>query len=35
MSNSFLVLAYWFLWSIFILYAGVIHRRQGQLEKEL
>jgi preprotein translocase subunit YajC len=35
MSNSFLVLAYWFLWSIFILYAGVIHRRQRRLEKEL
>jgi CcmD family protein len=35
MNNSFLVLAYWFLWIIFMLYAAAIHRRQGRLEKEL
>jgi CcmD family protein len=35
MSNSYLVLAYCFLWIIFTLYALSIHRRQGRLEKEL
>jgi CcmD family protein len=35
MGNSFLVLAYWFLWIIFMVYAAVIHRRQVRLEKEL
>ena len=35
MVNIYLVLAYGFLWSIFTLYAWVIHRRQQRLEKEL
>jgi CcmD family protein len=35
MSNAYLVLAYWFLWVIFMLYALAIHRRQRRLEKEL
>ncbi|MGD1157342.1 MAG: hypothetical protein ABSA41_16135 [Terriglobia bacterium] len=35
MGNSFLVLAYWFLWIIFMVYAAAIHRRQVRLEKEL
>jgi CcmD family protein len=35
MCNVYLVLAYGLLWSIFILYAWTIQRRQQQLEKEL
>lgn len=35
MFNVYLVLAYGILWSIFTLYAWVIHRRQQRLEKEL
>lgn len=35
MSNSYLVLAYWFLWIIFMLYGLATQRRQGRIEKEL
>ena len=35
MGKTYLVLAYWFLWIIFMLYALAIHRRQGRIEKEL
>ena len=35
MCNVYLVLAYGLLWSLFMLYAWMIHRRQEQLEKEL
>lgn len=34
-DNTYMVLAYWFLWIIFMLYALTIRRRQGRLEKEL
>jgi hypothetical protein len=35
MCNTYLVLAYGFLWCIFMVYAGTIHHRQQRLEKEL
>jgi hypothetical protein len=35
MCNVYLVFAYGLLWSIFAIYAGVIHGRQQALEKEL
>ena len=35
MVNVYLVLAYGFLWGIFMFYAWVVHRRQQRLEKEL
>jgi CcmD family protein len=35
MINTYLALAYGFLWCIFVVYAGTIHRRQERLEKEL
>jgi len=35
MINTYLMLAYFLLWTIFVLYAVVIHRRQRRLEKEV
>jgi CcmD family protein len=35
MVNTYLVLAYGFLWCIFMAYAWAIHQRQVRLEKEL
>ncbi len=35
MVNPYLVLAYILLWTIFVLYAWVIQRRQRRLEKRL
>jgi len=35
MCNTYLVLAYGLLWGIFMVYAGMIHRRQHRLEEEL
>jgi len=35
MCNVYLVLAYGLLWSIFAVYASVIHGRQQRLEKDL
>lgn len=35
MVNVYLVLAYGFVWGIFMVYAFVIHRRQQRLEKEI
>jgi CcmD family protein len=35
MVNIYLVLAYGFVWGIFMLYAWMIHRRQQRLEREL
>jgi CcmD family protein len=35
MVNTYLVLAYGFVWGIFMVYAWIIHRRQQRLEEEL
>ena len=35
MLNTYLALAFILLWAIFIVYAGLIHRRQRRLEKQL
>jgi CcmD family protein len=35
MVNIYLVLAYGFVWGIFMLYAWIIHNRQKRLEREI
>ncbi len=35
MVNVYLVLAYGFVWGIFMLYAWIIHNRQKRLEREI
>ncbi len=35
MCNVYLVVAYGFLWGIFMFYAWVVHRREQRLEREL
>jgi CcmD family protein len=35
MVNVYLVLAYGFVWGIFMLYAWMIHGRQKRLEREV
>jgi len=35
MVNTYLVVAFFLLWAVFVLYAVVIHSRQRRLEKEI
>ena len=35
MVNTYLVVAYGFVWGIFMLYAWIIHGRQKRLEREV